>query len=111
MTQALELPAFRTRAEGDHHVVFVPGTDAYFVVDQTTLDVLDELRAGGSAANAAERIANDADCADAEAAVVTLIRALRGQAPPPVSGPLSIRPLSEVIGAAADRCETFGMPL
>jgi hypothetical protein len=112
MTQALDLPAFRTRAEGDHHIVFVPDPDAYFVVDQTTLDVLDELRAGSSAAEAAERIAGaDADSADAEAAVEALIRVLRGEALPPASGQLSIRPLSDMIGGAADRCETFGMPL
>jgi hypothetical protein len=112
MAQELVPPTFRSRVEGDHHVVFVPDTDSYFVVDQKTLDILDQLRSGAPAADAAQRIVDPATSpADGVVIVENLVRTLRGESVPPVAGSISIRPLSEVIGDAADRCETFGMPL
>jgi hypothetical protein len=112
MTQALVLPTFRSRLEGDHHVVFVPDTDSYFVVNQVALDILDRLREGDSAADAAERVVGAA-MAPAESVLIIedLVRILQGEAASPIVGQISIKRLSEVIGDAAQRCETFGMPL
>jgi hypothetical protein len=112
MTQTFTLPTFRSRTEGDQHVIFVPDTNSYFVADQTTFDILDQLRAGASVAEATGRIAGPTtNLSDRVLLVENLVRRLRGELVPPTPGPLSIRPLSEVIGDAADRCETFGMPL
>jgi hypothetical protein len=116
VSELLTLPLFKSRAEGDGFVVHLVGSANYLFADPVAHDVLSRLRAGDEPARVAEEVAHRAGLTEqaALAAVIAVAEVLRGERraaePGEGHGPRLI-PLTDLVGPAADRCETFGMPL
>ncbi|MEU2053410.1 PqqD family protein [Streptomyces bungoensis] len=116
MTSIGALPRFTSRQEGDGFVILVQHSSRYLYANASAHELLDRLRSGAPAdevvSAVATRYARDDD--QARLLLAELVDVVNGrlERAGAAAGPApSVRPLSDLLGESADRCETFGMPL
>jgi hypothetical protein len=110
---AAMLRTLRVRVEpGGRHVTFLPGTGRYVFVNQPGAEILQRLAAGKCLADACSvHFSAGWSVSDAYDFIDEVLGAREAGVGAPDSPVPSAWTLAAELGAAADRCDTFGMPL
>lgn len=116
MTSINALPRYASRQEGDGFVLLVPGNSQYLHANASAHEFLDKLRCGTPEPEVVSTVAARYSWEESQAhqlltEMVDVLNGRRERAGTDVDPTPRLRPLTDVLGESADRCETFGMPL
>ncbi|MEU1463505.1 PqqD family protein [Streptomyces sp. NPDC005727] len=116
MTSIGVLPRFTSRQEGDGFVLLVQDGGRYLYANASAHELLDRLRSGAPVDEVVSAVAARYAWEDDQARLLLaeLVDVVNGRlerAGTAADPTPCVRPLADLLGESADRCETFGMPL